>query len=745
VAGIASLLEAAYSYNDLSQPPRIVSVAPLVGPTAGGTRVTITGEAFSDSAVVQFVERNASGALTGNRSECVWRGVPGMGCNSTVITCLSPPLVTAGLLFDVTVTVSGSFTVFSATNPLLPSAWAYEAPVITAIAPFELPPHPFPEAMVTISGRSFGALRGAVIAGFRALDCPVWTDVAIVCVQPPGVAADVNVTVTAASGLVSAQAGDGMRLMFYPPMVVAVEPAVVLSSTAGGGRLIVRGGFFSTPWPVSVWLVRKRGSGALPLGWNSGGPVPSRDSLECPLVPGTATSTSLVCSVPPGAGVGWGLVVVNHDSSDGTTMHPGAMEAASTLRWRASTVAPNFSLAYAPPVLTSVRLESVGDGAPAVGGFSLLLAGANFGPLAPLVTVGLLPCTVLPFTNSHEALACTAPPRQLDSDTSVTVTVDGQSSGALPVLYDPPRLTGVTPDDVLALAPAGRPQITLRGVNFGARYRAGLPTPHVIAVGPMPCVNVVWVDDRELSCAPEGEVVVGPVPVTVTVAGNTSSPVIVMARCPVNTYGMPGDRCTPCPAGAQCAGGLSLPVSLPGHFPLAAAVFVPCVPRAACTGGISGTDVAYRSSQNNTGCSRLYRGDRCAECAVGAYRVKARCARCPGNAWLLFFAFALVITGAVAAAVYLSGKRINLAGLSIGVVSAVWLLFGTWLCPVVARATWGGPTLGGGLHFAFPSWCIAHLRPLICDLFSRLVLLTLFACFCAGLCSSAVHVCEAWF
>ncbi len=674
MAGVASLSEAAYSYSELSQPPRVISVAPLVGPTAGGTRLTITGEAFGDSAVVTFVERNASGALTGNRSECIWRGVPSMGCNSTVIICLSPPLVTAGRLFDVTVAVSGSFTVFSAANPLLPSAWAYEAPVVTAVVPFELPPQPLPGATVTISGRNFGALRGTVAAGSRVLVCPVWTDVIISCAQPPGVVAEVNVTVTAAGGLMSAQVGDGVSFMFSPPRIVAVEPAEVLSGTAGGGRLDVRGSDFAILLPISVWLVRARGADALPASWSSGGPVPSQDSLECPLVPGTVTSTWLACSVPPGFGVGWGLVVVNHDSSDGVALGPTAMQAPTTQSWRVSNVAPSFSLAYAPPALSSVRIELDVGGAPAVGGFSLLLTGANFGALAPLVTVGLLPCAVLPFSNSHDALACTAPPRQLGGDSLVTVIVDGQPSGVLPVLYDPPRLMGVTPDSVLALAPGGRAQITLRGVNFGSRYRTGLPTPHVIAVGPLPCVRVVWVDDMELSCAPEGELVVGPVPVTVTVSGDSTPPVMVMASCPVNTFGILGDRCTPCPANAQCAGGLSLPVSLPGHFPLSSALFVPCAPRAACTGGISGADVASRGSQNSTGCSRLYRGDRCAECAPGAYRLKARCASCPDNAWLLFFGFALAITGAVAAAVFLSGKRINMAGLSIGVVGVAHLV-----------------------------------------------------------------------
>jgi hypothetical protein len=221
---------------------------------------------------------------------------------------------------------------------------------------------------------------------------------------------------------------------------------------------------------------------------------------------------------------------------------------------------------------------------------------------------------------------------------------------------------------VLALAPEGRPRLTLRGVNFGDRYRAGLTVPHVVTVGPLQCVNIVWVDDTELSCVPEGEVAAGPINVTLTLAGDTTQPVTVSAGCPLGWFARPGDRCAPCPEGARCVGGVSDPVSLAGHFPLSLVEFVQCVPRVACVGGVSASDLVTRSDGTRAGCSRLYSGDRCAECAVGAYRLKGKCASCPNTAWLLFFAFALAITAAVAGAVYLAGKRINMAGLSIGVV-----------------------------------------------------------------------------
>ena len=54
-------------------------------------------------------------------------------------------------------------------------------------------------------------------------------------------------------------------------------------------------------------------------------------------------------------------------------------------------------------------------------------------------------------------------------------------------------------------------------------------------------------------------------------------------------------------------------------------------------------------------------------------RLQGVCKACPNTAWLLFLGFFLALLGMVAIAVYLNRKRINLAGLSIGVVSVPFL------------------------------------------------------------------------
>ncbi len=110
-------------------------------------------------------------------------------------------------------------------------------------------------------------------------------------------------------------------------------------------------------------------------------------------------------------------------------------------------------------------------------------------------------------------------------------------------------------------------------------------------------------------------------------------------------------------------------VALPGFYPASRAVFVPCAPTKACVGGVNASEsVAAPSGRRLAGCGPNYSGVRCGDCRQGSYRRSGECHTCPNTAWLLFLSFALAIVAAVAAAVYLSKKRVNLAGLSVGVV-----------------------------------------------------------------------------
>ena len=119
-------------------------------------------------------------------------------------------------------------------------------------------------------------------------------------------------------------------------------------------------------------------------------------------------------------------------------------------------------------------------------------------------------------------------------------------------------------------------------------------------------------------------------------------------------------------------------MALPGFFTAARAEFVECDPADACNGGVTALQLMTDPvGAARAACSSNYAGSKCASCSSTAYRLKSTCHPCPNTAWLLFLLFSLAIMALVAIAVYLSKKKINLAGLSIGVVRVaewVWLV-----------------------------------------------------------------------
>jgi hypothetical protein len=87
VSGVVADPAALYDFTALVQAPAVTAVAPLRGPTVGGTLVTLQGAQFAGDAKVLFAERNRTGSRTGRSAECEWRtlDVPGVLCNDTVV------------------------------------------------------------------------------------------------------------------------------------------------------------------------------------------------------------------------------------------------------------------------------------------------------------------------------------------------------------------------------------------------------------------------------------------------------------------------------------------------------------------------------------------------------------------------------------------------------------------------------------------------------------------------------------
>ena len=89
MSGVVAPAAAYYDFNSLIQAPIVSAVAPLRGPTSGGTLVTVQGSRFASDATVLLLERNVTGSLTGGSSECDWRtaaqGDQVTSCNDTVV------------------------------------------------------------------------------------------------------------------------------------------------------------------------------------------------------------------------------------------------------------------------------------------------------------------------------------------------------------------------------------------------------------------------------------------------------------------------------------------------------------------------------------------------------------------------------------------------------------------------------------------------------------------------------------
>ncbi len=645
VAGVSSSPTgplAWFVYTTLAQPPTLSVVTPLQGPLAGGTLVTVAGRQFSCTTTrVMFVARGALG-LAGNsaQSGARRRSVAAMvcsvidaGCSTSVLQCLSPPNWGTDRSFDVQVVAAGVTLTFR--NP-----WVYDAPEVTSVAPEVLAPYPAPSSPhLVVRGLNFGTSPGEVTVGGRAVSCSSWSDTVLECNPPSGVSVKAVVGVRAASGAVSQSSTGSPSVQYLRPVVTAVsvleseaggQAAGAVSGvvgTQGGAVLVVRGVYFGCPLPTSVWLVR-HGAGPTPP-WdshNSSSVQQCASTAQCmsSVTVNQSSLSSLTCTVPPGAGVGWRVVVVNHDA-------PGTVGSSEAALWRASE-ASAFTLAYRAPTIVQVApTESVGGGrgaASAVGGFALMVLGTDFGLVPPpTVLVGTLPCVVLPGTVTQEGLCCVAPPRQVDGNTTVVVVQDGQSAQVWTAFaYDPPVLLAVAPSAIDAVALDGTTRLlTLHGVNFGSLYRPDVVGNHVVQVDGQPCRPVVWRDDATVQCTFDSELVAGQHNVSLRLAADTTQPVPIVALCPATTYGAPGQRCSACPEGAVCMGKGADPVSLPGYYPQARERFVPCSPPAACVGGADSSVLATSSGSDTKGCARNYAGLRCAVCRVGSYVCSVPC------------------------------------------------------------------------------------------------------------------------
>jgi hypothetical protein len=177
--------------------PTITSVAPGIGPTSGGTSVTIAGTGFTDITAVDF------GTVPATSFTVI---------SPTQISAVSP--AHAGTPVDVTV-----MTPFGSTALTGADRFTYVGPYVTKVTPNAVSTGG--GATVTISGSGFAGTTAVDVGGTPATTFTVLSATSITAVVPPGPSATVDVTVTATS---TSPAVAGDRLKYVTPAVTKLTP-----------------------------------------------------------------------------------------------------------------------------------------------------------------------------------------------------------------------------------------------------------------------------------------------------------------------------------------------------------------------------------------------------------------------------------------------------------------------------------------------------------------------------------------
>jgi PKD repeat protein len=158
--------------------PNVTAVSPVSGPTAGGTRVTLTGTAFTGATAVRF------GSAAGTN----------LTVNSSTRITVTSPAHAAGAVY-VTVTTPGGGTSANA----IASRFTYAArPNVTAVSPVSGPTAG--GTRVTLTGNGFTGATAVRFGAKAGTSLTVNSSTRITVTSPAGTAGTVYVTVTTPGG-----------------------------------------------------------------------------------------------------------------------------------------------------------------------------------------------------------------------------------------------------------------------------------------------------------------------------------------------------------------------------------------------------------------------------------------------------------------------------------------------------------------------------------------------------------------
>ena len=317
--------------------PTISSLTPPIGPTAGGTAVTILGTNFIPGATVRFGTMPAHNVVVG------------AGGNS--VTCTSPANATGG--YDVIVTNPGGQ---SATRT---GGFVYSdpAPSISSLAP-PIGPTGGGTA-VSISGTNF--LPGATVrfGTMSATNVVVGAGGnSISCTSPANSSGGYDVIVTNPGGQSATRTGG---FVYSDPMPSISSLAPSIGPTAGGTAVTISGANFLNGATIHF------------------GAMPANNVVV------GAGGFSISCTSPANSSGGYDVIVTN----------PGGQSATRT-----------GGFVYNDPALTITSLSP--SSGPVAGGTPVTVFGTNFLPGAT-VRFGAMPANNVVLGAGGNSISCTSP------------------------------------------------------------------------------------------------------------------------------------------------------------------------------------------------------------------------------------------------------------------------------------------------------------------------------------------------
>jgi hypothetical protein len=123
--------------------------------------------------------------------------------------------------------------------------------------------------------------------------------------------------------------------------------------------------------------------------------------------------------------------------------------------------------------------------------------------------------------------------------------------------------------------------------------------------------------------------------------------------------GLAGEACEACPRGGLCVGGFTGPVARPGFWAAneSATLYLKCDTEEACPGGPPGS------------CSLGYQGRLCAGCTPGTYQLKGQCEPCPQHESWRFSIFVIFAAVLISVLIKIVGKHSRASGGIVGIAT----------------------------------------------------------------------------